>query len=152
PPHNAARVAAQCNRVIAGADRVASGHQGRTGWRALRLDDVVRQLDTLGGELIRALGVRSSEDPAAVAAQLAHAEVIDMKEEDVWFLRGHGLLPVDGSFYEDRRGGPLSATAAWHLCLLGRRICLLGRRTLLGIHGATLRPGTPHIVLFGMVI
>jgi hypothetical protein len=67
----------------------------------------MRQLDTLGGELIRALGVRPPEDPAAVATQLAHAEVIDMKEEDVWFLRGHGLLPVDGSFDENRRGGRL---------------------------------------------
>src|SRR6202030_1586609 len=89
PSHNTARVPAQCNRVIAGADRVASGHQGRTGGRALRLDDIVRQLDTLGGELVRALGVRSPEDPAAVATQLAHAQVIDMEEKDVWFLRGH---------------------------------------------------------------
>src|SRR6266508_2456953 len=39
PPHNAARVAAQCNRVIAGTDRIPPGHQGGTGWRALRLDD-----------------------------------------------------------------------------------------------------------------
>ena len=89
PPHDAAGVAAQCNRMVAGANRVAAGHQGRTGGRALRFDDVVRQLDPLGGELVRAPGVGSSEDPAAVATQLAHAEVIDMKEEDVWSFRRH---------------------------------------------------------------
>src|SRR5260370_313135 len=117
PPHDATRVATQCNRMVAGADRIPPGHQGRTGWCALRFDDVMRQLDTLGGELVRALGVGSPEDPAAVATQLAHAEVIDMKEEDVWFLRGHGLLPVDGSVDENRRGGSLSATRGGHCCL-----------------------------------
>ena len=89
PPHNATRVAAQCNRMVAGADRIPPGHQGRTGWRALRFDDVMRQLDTLGGELVRALGVSAPEDPAAVATQLAHTEVIDMEEEDVWSFRRH---------------------------------------------------------------
>ncbi len=109
PPHNAPRVAAQCNRMVAGADRIPPGHQGRTGWCALRFDDVMRQLDTLGGELVRALGVGSPEDPAAVATQLAHAEVIDMKEEDVWFLRGHGLLPWRTSMPQRRLGT--------HVCL-----------------------------------
>src|SRR6516165_9694696 len=89
PPHDTAGVAAQYNRMVAGADRIPPGHQGRTGWRALRFDDVVCQLDTLGGELVRALGVSSPEDAAAVATQLAHAEVIDMEEEDVWFFRRH---------------------------------------------------------------
>src|SRR5262249_30066476 len=89
PPHYAAGVAAQCNGVIAGADRIPPGHQSRTGWRALRFDDIVRQLDALSGELARALGIRSSEDPAAIATQLAHAEVIDMKEENVRSFRRH---------------------------------------------------------------
>ena len=89
PSHDAARVAAQSYGVVARADRIASGHQGRTSRRALRLDDVVRQLDTLGSEFIGALAIGSSEDPAAVATQLAHAEIIDVEEEDVWSLRRH---------------------------------------------------------------
>jgi hypothetical protein len=68
----------------------------------LRFDDIVRQLDTLGGEFIGALGVSPSEDPAAVAAQLAHAQIIDMEEEDVWLLRIHLGLPFDSSFDEGR--------------------------------------------------
>jgi len=61
-----------------------------------------------------------------------------MKEEDVWFLRGHGLLPVDGSFDENRRGGRLCRNGR-----LGTHVCL-EHTSLLGIHGATFsRPGTP---------
>jgi hypothetical protein len=49
----------------------------------------MRQLDTLGGEFIGALGIGASKYPAAVATQLAHAKIIDVEEEDVWSLRRH---------------------------------------------------------------
>jgi hypothetical protein len=46
----------------------------------------MRQLDALLGEGVHALGVGTAQDAAAVAAELAHAEVIDVKKQNVRFL------------------------------------------------------------------
>src|SRR6267154_2226575 len=89
PTHDAASISAQCDRVVARADRVAPRHQGRTRRRTLWFNDVVRQLGTFFCEVIHAFGVRTSEYPAAVAAEFAHAKIVDMEEEDVWFSRWH---------------------------------------------------------------
>jgi hypothetical protein len=50
------------------------------------------ELGALLGEVVDAPGSGASQNPAAEAARFAHAEIVDMKEEDVRSLRGHGLL------------------------------------------------------------
>jgi hypothetical protein len=59
----------------------------------LRLDDIVGQLGAFLGELIHALRISAAQDAAAIAAQFAHAQIIDMKEQDVWSLGRHFLPP-----------------------------------------------------------
>ena len=46
----------------------------------------MRQLDALLGERVHALGVGAAQDAAAVAAEFAHAEVVDVEEQNVGFL------------------------------------------------------------------
>jgi hypothetical protein len=46
----------------------------------------MRQLDALLGESVHALGVSAAQNAAAVTAELAHAEVVDVKKQDIWFL------------------------------------------------------------------
>ena len=89
PAHDAAGIAAERDRVIAGPDRIAARHESRTCRRALRLDDIMRELHAFLGECIHPLRIRAAENAAAVAAGLAHAEIVDMKEQDIGFFRRH---------------------------------------------------------------
>ena len=86
PRDDAAAVAAERDGVVAGADRETSGHQRRAGRRALRLDDVVRQLRAFLCEIVHAPGIGAAQDAAAVATQFSHAEVVDVEKQNVWFL------------------------------------------------------------------
>ena len=88
PGDDAAAVAAERDGVVAGPDREASGHQRRTGRRALRLDDIMGELGAFLGEGVHAHGIGAAQLAAAVAAQFSHAEVVDVEEQNVWFL-GH---------------------------------------------------------------
>ncbi len=45
----------------------------------------MRQLDALLGEFVHALGIGAAQNAAAVAAELAHAEVVDVEKQDVGF-------------------------------------------------------------------
>src|SRR4029078_270300 len=74
PLDDAAAIAAERDGVVARTDRETSGHQCRPGRRALRLDDIMRQLDALLGETVHALGIGAAKDAAAVAAEFAHTE------------------------------------------------------------------------------
>jgi hypothetical protein len=65
------------------AHGVASRQQRRARRRALRLRAIVGQPKPLARERIDPLGGHAAERPAAVAAQLAEAEVVDVKEQDV---------------------------------------------------------------------
>ena len=79
--------------VRPGPDRVAPRHQRRARRRALRLGDVVPQLEALAREVVGPFRLRTADDPAAVAPELAHAEVVDVEEEDVGALRGQLTRP-----------------------------------------------------------
>ena len=74
--------------VRPGSDRVASRHQCRARRRALRLGDVVPQLQALSREVVRAFRLRTTHDAAAVASKLPHPQVVDVEEEDVRRWRG----------------------------------------------------------------
>jgi hypothetical protein len=49
----------------------------------------VRELGTFRRELVHASGVSATKDATSVATQLTHAEVIDVKEQDVRFFGRH---------------------------------------------------------------
>ena len=73
-------VAAECDRVISGAYRKSSRHEGRSRRCALRLNHVMRQLGAFACKRIHSLSVGAAENAAAVAPKLTHAKVIDMEE------------------------------------------------------------------------
>src|SRR4029078_9326999 len=77
PLDDAAAIAAERDGVVARTGRGAAGHQRRAGRRALRLDDVVRQLDALLGEIVHTLGIGAAQNAAALAAEITHAEGVD---------------------------------------------------------------------------
>jgi hypothetical protein len=84
PPHETpASRGSDRHAVGAGADWVASGHQRRAGWRALRFRGIVRQTEPLLGERVDPVCPGAAKRTAAVTAQLTEAEVVDMEEEDV---------------------------------------------------------------------
>lgn len=72
----------------AAANRVASGHDGRTARRALGLDVEVGQPHTFGSELVNARCRRAPKNAATVRANFAVAKVVHQDEDDVGLLVG----------------------------------------------------------------
>ncbi|MNF68128.1 hypothetical protein D3C84_499770 [compost metagenome] len=83
PQGQAVRCAGAGDPVGAGADREAAGHQRRARGRALCLDIEVGQADTLLGQLVDPRRLGAPDRTAAVAAQLAVAEVVVEHDDDV---------------------------------------------------------------------
>lgn len=89
--------------VVPRPDRVPAGQQRRPGGGALRLGRVVGQPVSLLGERVDPPGPRSPQRPAAVAAQLTEAEVVDVEEQDVRLVRHLNLtLQHGGPWRHDR--------------------------------------------------
>ena len=80
PGGKPALVAARHHGVRTGTDSVPPRQQRGPGRGTLRLGDVVPELKPLPGELVDARRVRPAQHAAPVATQLAHAEVVDVKE------------------------------------------------------------------------
>ena len=69
------------------ADRVLPGHQRRARWRAAGLDQILREPQTLAGELVDARRRRAAQLAAAVGPEVAVADVVGEDEHDVGLLR-----------------------------------------------------------------
>jgi hypothetical protein len=81
-------------RVGARADGMPPGEQGRAAGGALGLDVEVQQPHTLASQGVDAWGRCAAQDAAAVAANLAPAEVVPEEDHDVRLLRAHRFPPV----------------------------------------------------------
>jgi len=101
PGDEAALRPGQLHRAIARADRVAAGHQRRAAGGALRLGREVEQLQSLGGEGVDPRRRRAAQHASAVAAELPHAEVVDLHVKDV----GATAAPMGPGVHE-RSPGP----------------------------------------------
>jgi len=82
--------------------RQSPGHDRRPRRRARRLGVARRQQETVAGETVDVRCRRAGHHAAAVAAEVAPADVVHEHEQHVRFLAGAGLqrgeLPVGGAF------------------------------------------------------
>ena len=83
PLDEAVNTSTERDRTIAGTDRVAAGHDRGPRRRALRLNIKVGQAQALRGESVDPGRRCSADDPPAVEAGLAPAEVVHEDQDDV---------------------------------------------------------------------
>src|SRR5215475_8923118 len=86
PLRESVKPAADRDRVRAGTDGKAPGHDGRAARSTLRLDVEVEQSQALARELVDAGRWRTAKDATPVRAHLAVAEIVHQDEDDVGFL------------------------------------------------------------------
>ncbi len=68
------------------ADGMAPRHQGRARGHAVAFHVEVLQQQSLAGQLVDARSGRAAQRTAAVAAQLAPAQVVRDDEHDIWWV------------------------------------------------------------------
>jgi len=95
PAGQTVRAAADRDGLGTRSQGVPPGEQRRSAGRALRLDVEVQEPVTLFGERVDPRGRGATEDPAAIAADLAPPEVVPEEHHDVRLCAAHEFpIPV----------------------------------------------------------